>query len=144
MNKEYQFEIIPKNLDLAGNASSFIKKTLTELKIDRNIIRRVSIATYEAEINVVIHSFGGECRFIIKDDILKVIFKDYGPGIASIDFAMMEGTSTAPKYAVDSGFGAGMGLPNMKKVSDAFNITSNEKGTLINLEFNLKRTNHES
>lgn len=138
MNKLFEFPIEAENLEKAGIASAFIKKTLKELNCSRDVIRRVAIATYEAEINVIIHSYGGICRFIIENDYLKVTFTDCGPGIPSIDYAMMEGTSTAPKYAIEHGFGAGMGLPNMKKAADIFHITSSHEGTTIRMLFSLK------
>lgn len=144
MNKLFEFPIEAADLSKAGMASSFIKKILKELNCSRDVIRRVAIATYEAEINVVIHSHGGMCRFIIEDDTLKVTYFDCGPGIHSIEYAMLEGTSTAPKYAIESGFGAGMGLPNMKKAADDFHITSSHEGTIIKMLFNLKGEIHEN
>ncbi len=137
MNRLYEFTINPNDLSQAGIASSFIKNILKKLNVNREIIRRVAIATYEAEINVVIHSYGGKCNFIITDNSLNVTFIDYGPGIISIEEAMLEGTSTASKYAIENGFGAGMGLPNMQKASDHFSITSSKEGTVISMLFKL-------
>lgn len=142
MNSKHHYEIVPGDLNLAGVASASIKRQLQALNIEREIIRRVAIATYEAEINIVIHSYGGYCAFTIINDYLQVIFKDRGPGILSIEYAMREGTSTAPHYAVENGFGAGMGLPNIKKVSDDFSISSSAKGTIVEIGFHLKK--HES
>lgn len=137
MNRLYEFIINPNDLSNAGIASSFIKNTLKSLNVSREIIRRVAIATYEAEVNVVIHSYGGKCNFIITDNNLDVTFIDYGPGIESIEESMLEGTSTASKFAIENGFGAGMGLPNMKRVSDHFSITSRKEGTIITMQFRL-------
>lgn len=143
MRQVYNFVIEPKDLYKAGLASSFIKGKLVKLNINRNIIRRIAIATYEAEVNIVIHSYGGSCTFIITDDNLEMFFEDNGPGIESIDYAMLEGTSTAPRFAVENGFGAGMGLPNMKKVSDNFDISSSRDGTNIKMLFNLRGNENE-
>lgn len=95
-----------------------------QLGIDSKIIRRIAIATYEAEINVAIHSNGGKIFVLVKDKKIEVLIEDVGPGIADIDMAMKEGFTTATQIARDMGFGAGMGLPNMKRCSDEFYIES--------------------
>jgi len=95
----YTFEILPMNLEQAGYISSFIKKLLVDNKISKMVIRRVSIATYEAEINVVIHSYGGKCVVDYHEKQLKIVFSDTGPGIKNIESAMTEGFSTASSYA---------------------------------------------
>lgn len=138
MRRIQKYLIVPEDLERAGRASSAIKRELQALNIDRETIRRVAIATYEAEVNVVIHSYGGECDFLIEDDYLKITFIDNGPGVYDIEDAMKEGTSKAPKYAIDNGFGAGMGLPNMKKVADSFDISTCPEGTIIHLGFHLR------
>lgn len=126
------------DLENAGYISSKIKKILKEKGIDTSIIRRVSIASYEAEINVVIHSYGGYCNVIFTDDnelILEYI--DCGPGIPSIEDAMKEGWSTASKQDRENGFGAGMGFPNIKKASDKLDVESSEAGTTVRIYFKL-------
>ena len=126
------------DLDNAGYISSKIKKMLNERNIDHGIIRRVAIASYEAEINVVIHSYGGYCNVIFDDDQLKIEFIDCGPGIESIENAMKEGWSTASKQDRENGFGAGMGFPNMKKASDKLDVVSSSSGTTVTIYFKLR------
>jgi anti-sigma regulatory factor (Ser/Thr protein kinase) len=123
----------------AGVASSKLKKTLKQLGILPTIIRKVSVAMYEAEINMVIHANGGVIDIEITPDKIDVILKDQGPGIENLDLAMKAGYSTASKQAREMGFGAGMGLPNIKKHSDNMNITTIVgEGTKVHLIFNLK------
>lgn len=133
----YTFEILPMNLEQAGYISSFVKRLLTDDHISKMIVRRVSIATYEAEINVVIHSYGGKCVIDYNQKQLKIVFSDTGPGIKNIDAAMSEGFSTASLYARENGFGAGMGLPNIRNSCDQFDIQSSDKGTILTIIFNL-------
>lgn len=118
------YDIDKEDFSMAGKASSDIKKVLKQLGIDQTIIRRVAIATYEAEINVVIHSLGGHIDVLIKDDKIEIYVEDKGPGIENIDLAMTEGFSTATHKIRELGFGAGMGLPNMKKCADEFFLNS--------------------
>lgn len=128
---EYQIEAM--DLENAGTVSSIIKKTLIFEGIERSIIKRVSIAVYEAEINVVIHSYGGTCKYLIDDKKIQVTFKDTGPGIPDIEQAIQPGFSTANSQAIYYGFGAGMGLMNIKNASDEFNITSSPQGTTLDI-----------
>lgn len=128
---EYQIESM--DLENAGTVSSIIKKTLINEQIDKAIIKRVSIAVYEAEINVVIHSYGGVCKYTIDDEQIRVIFKDTGPGIPDIEQAIQPGFSTANSQAIYYGFGAGMGLANIRNASDEFNITSSPEGTTLDI-----------
>ncbi len=130
-----KFEYTISNLDFstAGEASSNIKKVLKLLGIDSKIIRRASIAIYEAEINIAIHSYGGKIILYVQENSIKIIALDKGPGINNIDLAMKEGFSTATHEIREMGFGAGMGLPNIKKCSDEFSITS-ESGKYTRLE----------
>ncbi|WDU83883.1 ATP-binding protein [Caloramator sp. Dgby_cultured_2] len=107
-----------------GEASSSIKKLLQQLGIKADIIKRICVACYEAEMNIVIHSYGGYIEAKIFNNKVEIIAKDRGPGIENIDLAMKEGYSTAPEYAREMGFGGGMGLPNMKKSCDEFYIES--------------------
>ncbi len=108
----------------AGEASSATKKTLKQLGFSPDVIRKVSIAMYEAEINMVIHAEGGEVTVEISQDLIRIVLADRGPGIKDIDLAMREGYSTAPEEVRNLGFGAGMGLPNIKKYSDDLKIDS--------------------
>lgn len=131
-----EYEIEAMDLENAGRVSSVIKKTLIFESIDKAIIKRVSIAVYEAEINVVIHSYGGICSYVIDDEKIKVTFKDRGPGIPDIEQAIQPGFSTANSQAIYYGFGAGMGLMNIKNASDEFNISSSSEGTTLEIVIN--------
>jgi serine/threonine-protein kinase RsbT len=133
--KEYQ--IIAKNYELAGRASSDIKKTLRNLEIDKGLMKRVCSASYEAEINVVIHSFGGFAVFQMDDNKIVLDFIDDGPGIQNIDLAMTEGYSTATELDHSNGFGAGMGLPNIKRIADEMDLRSDHYGTHLKITFYL-------
>ena len=122
----------------AGQASVKVKKNLRALGIAPEIIRKVSIAMYEGEINMVIHAGGGEADVLIFEDRIEIHLNDNGPGIANVDLAMQEGFSTAPDNIRSLGFGAGMGLPNMKRYSDSIEIdTALGKGTKILMTVNL-------
>lgn len=119
----------------AGAASGDVKRTLKELGVSPNIIRNVSIAMYEGEINMVIHANGGEIDVEITEDEIIMALKDQGPGIENVELAMKEGFSTAPDNIRNLGFGAGMGLPNIKKYTDEFSIdTKVGVGTTLNLK----------
>lgn len=133
MVKEYQ--IIAKNYDLAGRASSDIKRTLKNLNFPWHLVKRVCAASYEAEINVVIHSVGGYVTFDFNENQITLDFYDDGPGIPDIELAMLEGFSTASELDHSNGFGAGMGLPNMKRSADEMNIESDPYGTHVHLIF---------
>ena len=126
------------DFSLAGEASSNFKSVMKKLGISPEVIRRVSIAMYEAEINTIIHGGGGECEAEILPGKVSVTFKDQGPGIPNLDLAMQEGYSTAGDRIRELGFGAGMGLPNIKKYTDDMLIdTAPGKGTTITLIVNL-------
>ncbi len=126
------------DFSLAGEASSDFKSSLKKLGIPPEIIRRVSIAMYEAEINTIIHGGGGECTAEIEGTKIKITFIDKGPGILNLDLAMQEGYSTATEKIREMGFGAGMGLPNIKRYTDDMQIkTSPENGTTLTLIINL-------
>jgi anti-sigma regulatory factor (Ser/Thr protein kinase) len=107
-----------------GKASSEIKKFLKERGLSSKLIRRVAIASYELEINLVAHSIGGMLSFDINEERVKISSHDRGPGIADVDKALTEGFSTANEWIRSQGFGAGMGLPNVKRVTDEFAIQS--------------------
>jgi anti-sigma regulatory factor (Ser/Thr protein kinase) len=121
----------------AGEASRKIKRNLRKIGIDKKIIRRVAIAAYEGEMNVAIHSLGGEMGVELLPDKVVVVIQDKGPGIPDLDLAMKEGWSTAGKEVREMGFGAGMGLPNMEKNADEFQIKSGSSGTTISMGFNV-------
>ena len=122
----------------AGEASGNVKKTLKTLGFAPDIVRRVSIAMYEGEINMVIHAGGGVADVLICEDHIAIRLEDRGPGIADIDLAMQEGYSTAPDAVRSLGFGAGMGLPNMKRYTDDMTIESQlGKGTTSTMRVNL-------
>lgn len=131
MLKRYSYKIISNDFNLAGKGSSDIKKNLKILGIDPKVIRKVAIVSYEAEINMVIHSLGGNLHCDIYEDKIVIISDDIGPGIDNLELAMTEGYSTATSIVRELGFGAGMGLPNMKKWSDDFVINSRKDGTKI-------------
>ncbi|MBQ2669132.1 MAG: ATP-binding protein [Clostridia bacterium] len=108
----------------AGEASGDVKHKLKKLGYNPTAIRRVAIAMYEGEINMVIHAGGGEATVEVNPDRVEIYLEDKGPGIADVSKAMQEGWSTAPDNVRSLGFGAGMGLPNMKKYSDEMTIDS--------------------
>lgn len=118
------FDVDGENFSSAGNASEHVKRTLKQLGISAVSVRRVAIAMYEGEINMVIHAHGGKAEVEIYHDHAEIWLKDSGPGIENIDVAMQEGYSTANENIRSLGFGAGMGLPNMKKYSDEMKIES--------------------
>ena len=120
----FSFDVDGEDFTSAGQASVQIKKNLRQLGIDAEIIRRISIAMYEGEINMVIHAGGGKAEVRVMEDAIDIILTDEGPGIADIEKAMTEGYSTAPDQIRSLGFGAGMGLPNMKRYTDEMNIES--------------------
>ena len=123
----------------AGEASSKVKNILKRVGYDNECIRRVSIAMYEGEINMVIHGGGGEAKVEVYPDRVEITLTDHGPGIADISKAMQEGWSTAPEDVRELGFGAGMGLPNIKKYTDAMELYSEVgKGTTLKMMIRAK------
>ena len=126
MNEAVRFHFVVDGEDFtsAGQASVQMKKNLRRLGIPPETIRKISIAMYEGEINMVIHAGGGEAEVLVYEDRIEMILTDHGPGIANIEQAMTEGFSTAPDNVRSLGFGAGMGLPNMKRYSDDMKIES--------------------
>lgn len=130
--------VIPGNdFSQAGEASSSVKKALKQLGLDPSIIRKVTIAMYEGEINMIIHANGGEAFLEVTKENVKIILKDNGPGIPDIEKAMTEGYSTASPEARNLGFGAGMGLPNIKKYTDTLEIDT-KVGNGTTLTFSVK------
>ena len=125
------------DFDVAGEASAKIKKTLQRIGIPADVVRRIAIGTYEAEMNVIIHAGGGDVAAEVFPEKTVITVTDEGPGIPDIKQAMQEGWSTAPEHVRQMGFGAGMGLPNMVKCSDDIDIQSTVgKGTSIVMTFN--------
>lgn len=120
----FHYDVDGEDFTSAGQASVQVKKNLRRLGIPPEIIRQVSIAMYEGEINMVIHAGGGRADVIVSEDKIEIILADHGPGIADVSLAMQEGYSTAPDSVRSLGFGAGMGLPNMKRYTDEMTIDS--------------------
>ena len=134
-----EWSVVHNDLENAGKAANDIKAILREHNVDRRLTRRIAVAAYELEINICIHSHGGNLTFMIADDVATVIAKDTGPGIPDVVWACQDGTSTANDWIRSLGFGAGMGLANSKRVSDRFDIKSvMGKGTTVTCSFNLK------
>lgn len=132
------YVISGSDFSTAGEASSNFKTVLKQLGLPAEVVRRVAISMYEAEINTVIHGGGGTCDAQILDKSIVISFTDNGPGIQDIELAMREGYSTANESVRELGFGAGMGLPNMKKYADDLQIkTKPGKGTTVTLTINL-------
>ena len=132
---KFHFDVDGDSFTSAGAASVEIKKKLRQLGFSEDIIRKVSIAMYEGEINMVVHARGGKADVIVDDDAITIILTDTGPGIPDIDLAMQEGYSTAPDNIRALGFGAGMGLPNMKRYTDEMHIESEVgKGTTVTMK----------
>lgn len=134
----FHFDVDGEDFTSAGQASVQVKKNLRRLGIPPEIIRQVSIAMYEGEINMVIHAGGGSADVIVSEDRIEIILADKGPGIADVNLAMQEGYSTATDSVRSLGFGAGMGLPNMKRYTDEMTIDSIVgEGTTIKMVVNL-------
>ena len=134
----FHFIVDGDDFTSAGQASIQIKKSLRRLGLDPETIRRVSIAMYEGEINMVIHAGGGKASVKVCESYIEIILKDSGPGIKNIEQAMQEGFSTAPDQIRSLGFGAGMGLPNMKRYTDDMRIESEVGvGTTVTMRVNL-------
>jgi serine/threonine-protein kinase RsbT len=132
------FEVAGGDFHKAGRVSIEIKETLQELGISPAVIRRTAIATYEAEMNIVMYAAQGTLHLALSPEAIVIEVFDRGPGIPDIDMAMREGYSTATREMQEMGFGAGMGLPNMKKNSDVFEIISAVgQGTRLRMVFHL-------
>ena len=130
------FDVKKDDFENAGIVSSQIKKQVKQLGYSVDIVKRIAVGAYEAEINLIIHSDGGSVTFEIGDlGNVCLLFDDCGPGIKDLDLALQPGFSTANTKARQLGFGAGMGLVNMKRVADEFTLTSSEKGTHLKMVF---------
>lgn len=128
----FSFDVDGDDFSSAGAASVEVKKRLRQLGISPEVIRRVAIAMYEGEINMVIHADGGKALVEVTPDEVRMTLEDHGPGIADVELAMQEGYSTARENIRSLGFGAGMGLPNMKKYTDTMHIdTEVGRGTTV-------------
>lgn len=135
---KFHFDVDGENFTSAGEASVQVKKLLRQIGISPDVIRKVSIAMYEGEINMVIHADGGSADVLVDNDKITIILADRGPGIADIEKAMQEGYSTAPDQIRSLGFGAGMGLPNMKRYTDDMKIESVVgEGTTVTMTVNI-------
>ena len=139
-----QFIVHKYDFENAGKVTSEIKKILKERGIKQSIIRRVSIAAYELEINLVVHSDGGVLIFQLLPDAIMIKTQDKGPGIPDLEKALTDGFSTASEWIRSQGFGAGMGLPNVKRVSNDFQISSDVTGTEVKIKINLGNGEDES
>ena len=134
----FRFDVDGDDFTSAGQASVQVKKDLRRMGIDAETIRRVSIAMYEGEINMVIHAGGGTAEVRVTEEAVEIILADQGPGIADINLAMQDGYSTATDTVRSLGFGAGMGLPNMKRYTDYMDVQSTVGvGTTITMRVNL-------
>jgi anti-sigma regulatory factor (Ser/Thr protein kinase) len=132
----FHYHIDGEDFTSAGQASVQVKKMLRQLDFDADTIRRVSVAMYEGEINMVIHANGGAADIVVWDEKIEVILADTGPGIPDVSLAMQEGFSTAKENIRSLGFGAGMGFPNMKRYSDEMKIdTVVGEGTTVTMTF---------
>lgn len=140
MNKDLsyrqEFSIAGGDFSRAGEVSRRIKNLLKELGIDAQVVRRAAIASFEAEMNVIMYAVQGTFHLTVSLDEVRIVVDDRGPGIPDIDLAMTEGYSTATKEMRELGFGAGMGLPNIKKNADVFLIASElDQGTRLEMTF---------
>ena len=134
------YEIDGDNFNAAGDASTAVKRVLKKLRLPAQIVRRAVVCMYEGEINMVIHADGGRVEVDVGMDAITLRLIDHGPGIPDVNQAMEEGFTTAGDVARDLGFGAGMGLPNMKRNADEFDIQSTVGvGTQILMKFHLKK-----
>jgi CBS domain-containing protein/anti-sigma regulatory factor (Ser/Thr protein kinase) len=137
-NVSLMYTIAGKDFDNAGKASTTMKKNLKRLGVRPDIIQRIAIASYEAEMNVVIYSDGGSMQYNISEDKISLEVTDTGPGIEDIEKAMQPGFTTSESWVKELGFGAGMGLPNIKKCSDKMHLQSELGiGTTLKIEINI-------
>ena len=133
---DYRFQVERENFVDAGVVSSKVKRILKQIGIPTVVLRNIAVACYEAEINMIIHSYGGEITLDIDENgNVTMIFADVGPGIPDVEKALTPGWSTASEQARELGFGAGMGLVNIKRVSDTFDLQTSPSGTTITITF---------
>jgi serine/threonine-protein kinase RsbT len=136
-NYSISFEVKKDDFSAAGEVSTQFKRKLKQIGIDAAVIRRIAVAAYEAEINMIIHSFGGSMTMNIYPESIVLACEDTGPGISDVGLAMQEGYSTASEDIRNMGFGAGMGLPNMNKNADQMAVESSPGGTAIRMTFKI-------
>ncbi|MFC1890786.1 ATP-binding protein [Thermodesulfobacteriota bacterium] len=137
VSKEYKIK--KGDFNQAGDGSIQIKRILNSMGIDNDIVRRVAVCAYESEMNVVMHGGDGSLLLTVDSTGIVIEVKDNGPGIGDVDLALKEGYSTASNEYREMGFGAGMGLPNIMRNADTFEITSREgKGTNLTIGFQIK------
>jgi serine/threonine-protein kinase RsbT len=130
----FTFSVEGGDFTNAGAASSHVKKMMKQLGVDNGIIKRTVVALYEAEVNIVAHAYNGQIVVDIEEDKIYIKLEDEGPGIPDISQAMQKGYSTASPKVREMGFGAGMGLPNMKANADILNVVSEvNKGTIVEI-----------
>ena len=135
----FHFDVDGSDFTSAGTASVTVKKNLRQLGLPASVIKKLSIAMYEGEINMVIHANGGTADVIVTEDYIDIILADQGPGMENVDLCMTEGYSTATSQIHALGFGAGMGLPNMKRYSDEMSIeTELGVGTTVKMRIYLQ------
>ncbi|MCK4445587.1 MAG: ATP-binding protein [Candidatus Marinimicrobia bacterium] len=138
----FQYNVAGKNFDIAGDSASKLKKALRRLGIHPDLVRRAAIASYEAEINIVVYTDGGQLTASVRPDQIMIEASDSGPGIPDIEKAMQPGFSTAPEWVQELGFGAGMGLMNIKHCADKMKISSEiGKGTHLEAIIYIKQQN---
>ena len=136
----FRYEVSGQDFDSAGDAAMQIKRKLAEMGVNPDVVRRVSVALYEGEINMVIHAGGGMVEMTVFPDEIVVMLMDHGDGIPDVELAMREGYSTATESIRSLGFGAGMGLPNMKRFADELSISSAVGvGTVVTMRFYVNR-----
>lgn len=134
LHKEYS--VVQDDYVNAGKVSSDIKSTLSEIGVSPKVLRKIAVASYESEINLIIHAYGGNVDLdVLEDGSIRLVFSDPGPGIPDLEKALTPGWSTASEKARGMGFGAGMGLPNIQRVTDEFDIKSSPAGTTLTLGF---------
>lgn len=131
-----EYSVVQDDYVNAGKVSSDIKSTLSEIGVSPKVLRKIAVASYESEINLIIHAYGGNVILdVLEDGTIRLEFSDPGPGIPDLEKALTPGWSTASEKARGMGFGAGMGLPNIQRVTDEFHIESSPEGTTLTLGF---------
>ncbi len=126
------YPVAPRDLERAGTVSTAVRRELLDLGVGADVVRRASIICFEGEMNLVLYSTGGRVILLVEDDRVELLFSDHGPGIADVELASQPGYSTAPDWARELGFGAGLGITNMEQNSDLFKIRSRVgKGTVV-------------
>jgi CBS domain-containing protein len=131
----HRFQVRQYDFERAGVATDSIKLRVRELNLPAKLVRRIAVASYELEMNMIVHSVGGTMSATVGPDGIEVVAADAGPGIPSLDDALREGFTTAPEWIRSLGFGAGMGLPNARRMSDEFRIESSQAGTTVTVRF---------